>query len=352
MTIDAHVHDRGWKESYKENPQHAIEVAKDVGLDAIFTMPNTSPPIIDEEKVRERLYLANEVGNNEVFYGIWMGTQPNKEQIKRAVAIHRKYFPKVVGIKVYLDHSTNDMGIINSEDQYMVQQTFVQEGYDGIQGYHAEKADKRHPDIWKPNLPISHCLARPEESEVESIKDIIAMAKAVNNKGKIHVLHTSTHKGAMVIKEAREKDKLDITCSTCPHYLIYDWTQMLEPNGARWKMNPPLREPGIPQVLLEDLRNEDILWIETDHAPHSLHEKDNEPFLSGIPGLAWWPLFIEYLGHNNFSEEKIKRVTHDNITKRFDIDISRTRNLLIKDRRKDYSYNPYEPLEKILSWHK
>jgi dihydroorotase len=358
MTIDSHVHDRGWKESYKENPKHALEVARDVGLDAIFTMPNTTPPILDEEKVIERLQLVREADVPEVLYGIWMGTKADKEQIKRAINVQRKYFPKVVGIKVFLDHSTNNMGITRMEDQYMVQETFAQEGYEGMQGYHAEKESARHPDIWKPiTLPVSHCLARPEESEVESIKDLIAMAKAAKNKGKIHVLHTSTHKGVMLIKEAREKDGLDITCSTCPHYLAYDWTQMLQPRGNRWKMNPALREPGTPQLLFEDLKNEDILWIETDHAPHgdllsgNLDEKDKEPFLSGIPGLAWWPLFRECLRYNAFSNYKIEKVTHYNIVDRFGIDIP-NRNQFRRDRRADYPYNPYEPLEQRLSSYK
>ena len=114
--------------------------------------------------------------------------------------------------------------------------------------------------------------------------------------------------------------------------------------GILWKMNPPLREPGIPSIMLEYLREGKIDWIETDHAPHSFTEKITGKYMSGIPGLPWWPLFDLYLQQQGFSRQQIEQLTFTNAAARFGLDIMRTRNQLTK-RTADYAFNPYAALE-------
>jgi dihydroorotase len=122
-------------------------------------------------------------------------------------------------------------------------------------------------------------------------------------------------------------------------------------NGILYKMNPPLREPGAPQKLVELLRNGEISWIETDHAPHTYEEKTSNGYVSGLPGLPWWPLFDEFLVQRGFTEQQRRKVTFDNAAERFGIDITR-RVMDVKDLsgRTEYAFNPYRALEETLGW--
>ncbi len=351
MYIDCHVHCRDEEQSYKETIAHALEVARDSGIDAIFDMPNPFRPVFNEQRVKERLALAQQANVHGVLYKVFLGLTKNREQIKRAVEIYDTFFPKVIGMKLYAGHSTGELGVIGVEDQATVYLTLSQERYNGVLFVHAEKEKEMNEHIgakFNPSIPISHCLSRPWRAEVESIKDQINLAKQYNFKGKLHIAHISHPKSVDLVFEARKE--LDISCGVCPHHLFYDWNQMFTEQGIMWKMNPPLRSPGTNLSMIEYLRHGKIDWIESDHAPHDPQkDKLKHPFASGITGLAHWPLFAELLRYNNFSEEKIRNVTFDNIANRFGIDIKHT-SRPIKDRRNDYPFNFYTSLEKKIEW--
>lgn len=347
MYIDCHVHLRDFEQKYKETVLHGLEVALDSGVDAVFDMPNTNPPIMTLEIVENRLALAKNA-NSPIFYGLYMGLTKNPEQIKRGVEAYRRFFPRVVGFKLYAGHSVGDLGVILPEDQFIVYETLTQEGYNGVLAVHSEKESLMDAKKFNPLQPITHCYARPEKAEIDSVKDQTHFAYATRFPGKLHVAHISSPKAVELVNEAKQKG-LDISCGVCPHHFIYDWQAMYSNEGILMKMNPPLRSPESQEQMFRYLKEGKIDWIETDHAPHSLEEKTQNPFMSGIPGLPWWPLFEEFLKQNNFTNQQIKDLTFNNIAKRFKIDIPRTRRQ-IKDRRKDYSFNPYKEIEKQLGW--
>ena len=346
MFIDAHVHLRDFKQKYKETVKHGLGVAYDSGLDAVFDMPNTDPPIITRDLVLERLRLAKE-SNIPIFYGLFIGLIPDNEQIKKAIDIYRE-FKQVVGMKLYAGHSVGTLGIINKKSQYFIYNTLAKEGYDGVLAVHAEKESYIYKILWNPKLPITHCLARSEIAEVESIKDQLEIADQTSFKGKLHITHISSPKAVELVEKARSFGR-DISCGICPHHFIYDSSSMSYKNGILMKMNPPLRNLNSKEKMFQYLSDGKIDWIETDHAPHSLEEKINAPFMSGIPGLPWWPLFEEYLRFKGFSDDKIEKLTFFNILKRFNLDLSRSKKN-IKDHRKDYPFNPYHIIEKQLGW--
>lgn len=344
MYLDCHVHLRDNNERYKETILHGLNVAFHSGVDAVFDMPNTNPPIITELVVQDRLQRAKESGVKEVFYGIYMGVTPDQEQVKRAIEIYHRCFPKVVGIKLYAGHSTNNMGVVLEEDQEKIYETFGHEGYKGVLAVHCEKESLLKKDVWNPSYPISHCFARPESSEIASVRDQITYAQRYDFNGKLHIVHVSSPIAVEMIDEARSH--LDISCGVTLHHLVYDFSQMFEENGLYWKMNPPLRSSESQKRILHYLKEGKIDWIETDHAPHTLEEKLQHSFLSGIPGLPYWPLIEEFLISQNFSTKEIEKLTFTNVRDRFGIDIPQSRRK-IKDRRRDY-FNPYESLVKEL----
>src|SRR3989344_4422088 len=183
MYIDPHVHFRDFNQKNKETIAHGLEVARDSGIDAVFDMPNTDPPILTRELVVERLILARDANIPEVFYGLHMGLSADVEQVKRAVAIARE-FDQVRSMKLYAGHSVGNLGVIKIEDQAKVYSTLASEGYKGVLMVHSEKEDELHANLWNPESPISHCHTRPEKAEVESVRDQITLARQHNFQGK------------------------------------------------------------------------------------------------------------------------------------------------------------------------
>lgn len=341
MYIDAHVHLRDFKQQHKETIAHGLEVAADSGLDAVFDMPNTDPAITTRDVVVERLALAREAAVPGVFYGMYIGLTADQEQVRRAVDITRT-FPQAIGMKLYAGHSVGNLGVTGEEEQQALYETLAQEGYTGVLAVHCEKESAMEHHLWKPSRPITHCHARPEWAEVASVYDQLRFAEKARFPGKLHIAHISSPGAVALVAEARQHGQ-DVSCGVCPHHLIYDWGKMREQQGILWKMNPPLREPQSRDRIFHFLREGKIDWIETDHAPHSLDEKMEPPYLSGIPGIAWWPLFAEYLRQQDFPEQAIERVTFSNIAERFGLDVQRTRRMT-KDRRADYPFDPYRQL--------
>lgn len=347
MYADGHVHFRDFEQKEKETVKHGLEVARDSGVDIVADMPNTKPAIFTLELAKERLALAREANVPEVFYGLYMGLTKDREQIKTAVRAYREFFPHVIGMKLYAGHSVENLGVIFSEDQEIVYETLALEGYNGILVVHAEKESKMHHSFWNPYNPRSHCFARPEISEIESVKDQIAFAFKYRFGGKLHIAHISSPTAVRLVNEAKRKG-LDISCGICPHHFIFDWGKMLGADGIHFKMNPPLRSPESRNQMFDSLRNGSIDWIETDHAPHTLEQKVKDPYMSGIVGEPWWPIFDEYLNFHGFSAEQREDLMFNNFVKRTGVDVTRSTERKLVDRRSDYPFNPYKEIEKLL----
>jgi len=347
MFIDPHVHLRDFNQSHKETILHGLIVARDSGVDAIFDMPNTDPPVLSKEIVKARIKLAQKANCPEVFYGLYMGLTANPEQIKQAVEIYRK-LPQVVGFKLYAGHSVGALGLVSVKNQLTVYQTLTAEGYGGVLAVHCEKESEMLPSLWDPQNPESHNLARPPKAEVKSVRDQLMLVRKSGFSGKLHFVHLSVPESVELVSQAKEQD-MDVSCAICPHHLIFNQKQLSDQGGIHWKMNPPLRQPSSRLTLLQHLHDGHIDWIETDHAPHTFAEKTEPPYMSGIPGLAWWPLFAAYLHQHGFTPAQIDNLTFKHAAKRFQLPIEKSSRQL-KDHRKDYPFDPYAQIAEELHY--
>ncbi len=100
-----------------------------------------------------------------------------------------------------------------------------------------------------------------------------------------HVCHVSTRESLRLIRQA-QRDGLDVSCETAPHYLLLDENDLQE--DGRFKMNPPLRSREDREALLEGLTDGTVTCIATDHAPHSAEEKSR-----GLAGSAFGIVGLE-----------------------------------------------------------
>ena len=316
MYIDPHVHCRDEKQEHKETIAHALKVAERAGFTAIFDMPNADPPITTEERVQDRIAIA-EHAESPVFYGLYVGATPDTDQVKRIIDVTRKY-PQVVGIKQFCTHSVGDCKVIGQENQRRVWQTLAEEGYTGVMALHCEKHELIRTDLWNTDIPEKHCHTRPPEAEIESITEKLQPAREAGYKGIITIEHISTAEGVRIVNQEKT---LNVYCGACPHHLLLNSTAMLRRDGTKWKMNPPLRPPGMQQDLYQMLTNGRISWIETDHAPHTEEEKLGPPYMSGIPGLHTYPRFIELLRWEGMKEARIRELTFDNIVRAYGLNL-------------------------------
>jgi dihydroorotase len=124
---------------------------------------------------------------------------------------------------------------------------------------------------------------------IPSISEEILIARDIMltdyTKGRFHVCHISTAGSVELVRQAKEKG-IQVTCEATPHHFTLT-DQAVESFDTNTKMNPPLRSEKDRHAIIEGLKDGTIDAIATDHAPHSIEEKQTEyiaaPF--GITGL-------------------------------------------------------------------
>ena len=316
MKIDPHVHFRDSEQNYKETIKHGLETAKQEGIDIVFDMPNTFKPILRKEDVVNRLKLVPETEKQR--YYLYIGATSDENQLKEAVKIVNS-MKEVIGIKMFAGKSTGDLAILREEDQRKVYEILSENNYEGVLTVHCEK-EEHMTNNFNPNNPISHAQSRPNIAELESIKDQIKFAIEKNFKGNLHICHVSCKDSLVLIEEARKKIK--ITCGVTPHHLFWDESKLNESHGLLYKMNPPLRSKEDVDGLRIGLKQDQIDWIETDHAPHTIGEKLYKGYPSGYPSLYLYKKCVEeLLPEIGLSNQQIENLTFNNIKKTFKFEV-------------------------------
>ncbi|MFH1420758.1 MAG: dihydroorotase [Candidatus Aenigmatarchaeota archaeon] len=353
--IDPHVHLRDEEWAYKETIANGLWIAEHARMSAVFDMPNLPRPVTTEERVLERFALAS-AANSPVVYATYVGVTSEPEQLKRAVDVTRKYKFKegdrtfVSGLKMFAGRSVGDLSVVEEDEQHLVYETLAREGYDGVITVHCEKESliKKGPDgkqYFDPKNPITHCTARPPEAELESIRDQLLFSEQAGYKGHLHIAHVSLADSAWLVKNAKKAGRR-VSCEVTPHHCLLLSQDMNRPDGILDKVNPPLRSYPNPKTLLLYLYLGMIDCVATDHAPHSRKDKTEPPYLSGFPGLPFYPHFLKYLRKNNyemnFDKKQIIEITHTNIENIFGIHLPVSNKPLHYDLRTGYEVDVYK----------
>jgi dihydroorotase len=336
--IDPHVHLRDFNQKYKETVAHGIRIAWKAGLDAVFEMPNTDPPLISQKIIAERLALSP-LKDIPLFHGVYGGLTQEEAQIREMVNAYRVLFPRVVGLKLFAGSSTGNLGITAPEKQQFVFRTLAEAGFDGVLAVHCEKESMFRHDLYDPENPFSYTKLRPPESETQSIGEIIRFAEQVSFKGMLHICHISTGESVHEVEQARQRKIIRITCGLTPHHALLCDEHMKDENGYLLKMNPPLRPRSIQKRMLILLFEGKIDWIETDHAPHTRAEKQT---CAGIPGLPFYPHFLKKLIAMGMTDEQLAFLTHTSICNTFRIDIRNTKRTGGLNLENEYEFDPYK----------
>jgi dihydroorotase len=279
--IDAHVHVRDPGFTYKEDFTTGSACAAYGGISCILDMPNTKPPAITKEVLQDKRRIAE--SKSHIDFGLLAGVSESadiKELSKFSTAF-----------KIYLASTTGEMQI----KDYNVLNRILTEIKDTEKTtcIHCEDDTKLNKSL-KPRSLKEHLAARPNIAEASAIE----MVGKNHNEAKVHICHVSTKEGADLVS------KYPFTSEVTPHHLFLNSDSKIGPKG---KVNPPLREVEDQDALWNALRKGTIDILASDHAPHTLEEKENfEKAPSGMPGVeTMFPIMLSRVKHNKFELNRL-----------------------------------------------
>ena len=244
--IDPHVHLREPGATHKEDYDSGTSAALAGGITLVLAMPNTKPPIFDAETLDLALNAAKQKARCD--YGQFVGAGPDNADWGNHAAVSSQ----AAGLKMYLDST---FGELRLDDMTLWMPHF---------------------ENYPKNMPIV------AHSESRSMAAAILFAAIYDRP--VHIAHISLKEEVLLIKAAKERG-IKVTCEVCPHHLFLTSPS---PFGrgqgeGRMEVRPRLATQQDVDALWENM---DVIdCFATDHAPHTLAEKDSDNPPPGFPGL-------------------------------------------------------------------
>jgi len=258
--VDPHVHLRDLDWSHKATFASETRAAIAGGYWAVFDMPNTAPSTISHEALAHKLDKINTTAYCDwgIYYGAarhnWNSHTPDH----------------VCGLKIYNNDTTGDLLI---DDQAIREQHYKH--WNGLIAVHAEE---------------------------ETVLDILKWVRKY--KTHTHFCHINT---AFEIKAltAAKKEGLPISIGVTPHHLFLSEDD-LPRLGAYGRMKPELKTQQDCDALWDAIRNGIVDVIESDHAPHTIDEKESDAPPYGVPGLeTTLPLMLTAVKDRRIDQDRL-----------------------------------------------
>jgi carbamoyl-phosphate synthase/aspartate carbamoyltransferase/dihydroorotase len=212
------------------------------GFTSILAMPNTLPPITDGASLMLALNAARSKARCD--YAQYIGAGPDNLDVLDELS------SQAAGLKMYLDQT---YGPLRLDDMTLWMQHFSR---------------------WPRHTPIV------AHAEGRTLAAVILMAALFDRP--VHLAHVSSREEILLIRAAKERG-IPVTCEVCPHHLFLTAEDIPSLGSGRSEVRPRLAQPADRDALWENL--EVIDCFATDHAPHTLAEKDGENPPPGFPGL-------------------------------------------------------------------
>jgi dihydroorotase len=305
--IDDQVHFREPGLTHKATIATESKAAVAGGVTSFMEMPNTRPPAFTQELLEEKYEIA--ARSSLANYSFFMGTSnDNLEEILRT----NEKKNEVCGVKIFMGSSTGNLLV----DNYLTLDRIF-EGSELLIATHCEdeamiRENFQRVKAGKPVLdPSDHPVIRNDEECFESSFKAIQLAKKHNSR--LHILHISTEKELQLFTNMIPLKDKRITAEVCVHHLHFtsdDYASL----GNLIKCNPAIKEPKNREALWKALLDDRLDVIATDHAPHTLEEK-NEPYEEAHAGVPLVQhsllLMLHYYKQGRISLEKIaEKMSH------------------------------------------
>jgi carbamoyl-phosphate synthase / aspartate carbamoyltransferase / dihydroorotase len=265
--IDPHVHLREPGAIHKEDFDSGTAAALAGGFTIILAMPNTNPPLTDAVSLQAAKKLARAKARCD--YAFFLGAGDENLSTGSALA------GRVCGMKMYLDQTYGPLRLT------------------GLQALEA------HLTAWPVDRPLA------VHAEDRSLATVLLFSGLHDRP--IHVCHVSRAEEILLIRKAKEKG-YPVTCEVGPHHLFLTEEDIPHLGVGRSEVRPRLATARDQETLWNNL---DVIdCFATDHAPHTLEEKDGLKPPPGFPGLetALSLLYGAVLGGRLTLDELIARM--------------------------------------------
>lgn len=270
--IDAHVHFRDPGLTAKEDFGTGSLSAACGGVTCVFDMPNTKPPTTTLSALREKRRLAE--SKSLVDFGLFAGVRPGMDVPSLA--------KEAVGFKLYMASTTGEL-LVPSLDA--VKDELAAIGPTGkVLAVHAENESMRKKDA-EESLE-DHMKNRSADCESSAIRKVRGAAKNC----RLHICHLSSKASLPLVTNVP-----NMTVEVTPHHLLLDTASKI---GTLGKVNPPLRRREDRQGLFQAVKDGVFDNIASDHAPHTVEEKeeDFDYAPTGMPGVeTLLPLMLHHV---------------------------------------------------------
>lgn len=305
--IDDQVHFREPGLTHKATIYSEAKAAVAGGVTSFMEMPNTIPNALTQELLEDKYTIASKTSLAN--YSFFMGTSNNNADEVLKTNDKKK---DVCGVKIFMGSSTGNMLVdspntldkVFRESEVLIathceDERIIQENLERIRKENRELTAADHP------------LIRNEDACYESSLHAIQIAKKYNTR--LHILHISTEKELQLFSNMMPLKEKRITAEVCVHHLHFtsdDYTRL----GNKIKCNPAIKAPHNREGLWKALLDDRLDVIATDHAPHTIEEKE-EPYEkahAGLP-LVQHPvlLMLHYYKQGKISLEKIvEKMSH------------------------------------------
>lgn len=263
--IDDQVHFREPGLTHKGTIETESRAAIAGGITSFIEQPNTVPNAVTQELLEEKYQIAAKTSYAN--YSFMMGgTNDNLEEVLKTNPRN------VAGIKLFLGSSTGNMLVDNQET---LEKIFSSTKMLIAVHCEDEATIKNNLEKYKAeygeDIPVTaHHLIRSEEACYLSSSKAIELAKKTG--ARLHVFHLSTAKEMELFTNKIPLEEKQITAEVCIHHLWFtDEDYKTKGNFIKW--NPAVKTANDRKALWEALLDDRIDVIATDHAPHTLEEK-------------------------------------------------------------------------------
>ncbi|XP_055728633.1 CAD protein-like isoform X4 [Salvelinus fontinalis] len=275
--IDVHVHLREPGATHKEDFSSGTAAALAGGITMVCAMPNTAPAIIDLSSLTMVQKLAK--AGCRCDYALYVGAASDNAAVLPSIA------NSAAGLKMYLNDTYSTLKMDNVS----------------VWMEHFEK--------WPKHLPI---VAHAEKQTVAAILMVAQLYQRA-----VHICHVAKKEEILIIRVAKQKG-IQVTCEVAPHHLFLCEENVADIGDGRAQVRPMLGTREDMEALWEHM---DIIdCFATDHAPHSVEEKNSEKPPPGYPGLeTMLPLLLTAVSDGRLTVDDIIKRLYDNPRKIFSL---------------------------------
>lgn len=274
--IDDQVHFREPGLTHKAEIATESKAAVAGGITSYMEMPNTNPQTTTIQELEKKYARAAEVSMAN--YSFYLGaTNDNIQEIQKLDPTRN------CGVKVFMGSSTGNMLVDNRR---ALEKIFAESP--ALIATHCEdeptirKNTEEHRAKYGDDIPIHlHPVIRSEEACYLSSSLAVELAK--KHHSRLHILHISTARELDLFEQGTDFERKRITAEVCIHHLWFH-NKDYERKGPLIKWNPAVKTKHDRDSLIAALLNDKLDVIATDHAPHTIEEKQSKYFRSPSGG--------------------------------------------------------------------